>query len=158
MFCGRGLPYGFKTVNKKIIIDDERAAIINYIYEQYSIGTVVTDIIKALNAKGIAKRDGKPFSKNGIYKILKNEKYAGIYRHGDDVYDNIYPQIVPADVYEKVRKIVDKNKFGKRSIVTVYLLRHKVRCGYCGNPVSAECGTASNGTKKHYYACKGRKS
>jgi len=157
LFCGGGLPYGYKTANKKVLIEDDTAAVINYIFQQYSIGVVVPKIVEELKAKGIVNHDGKFFSKNGIYNILKNEKYAGVYRHGGEVYDNIYPRIVPVETYDKVRSIVNKNKFGKRSIVTVYLLRYKVKCGYCGSSISAECGTGKNGQKKHYYACIGRK-
>lgn len=39
----------------------------------------------------------------------------------------------------------------------VYLLRNKIKCGYCGSPISAECGTAKNGQKIRYYKCLGRK-
>ena len=49
-----------------------------------------------------------------------------------------------------------ENRFGKRSTETIYLLRNKLRCGYCGKPISAECGTARNGKKKYYYKCVGR--
>ena len=64
--------------------------------------------ISALTEKGIFNK-GKPFARNTIYNILKNEKCFGIYRHGDEVFDNIYPAIVPKDVYEKVR-----HKSGKK--------------------------------------------
>ena len=39
----------------------------------------------------------------------------------------------------------------------VYLLRHKLKCGYCGMPISAESGTAKDASKRHYYKCLGRK-
>lgn len=39
----------------------------------------------------------------------------------------------------------------------MYLLRNKVKCGYCGNIISAECGTARNGETIRYYKCLGRK-
>lgn len=32
-----------------------------------------------------------------------------------------------------------------------------MKCGYCGSPISAECGTAKNGDVKRYYKCLGRK-
>ena len=49
------------------------------------------------------------------------------------------------------------NKYGTRSVEVVYLLRNKIKCGYCGSPISAECGTAKNGQKIRYYKCLGRK-
>ena len=49
------------------------------------------------------------------------------------------------------------NLYGKRSVQVNYLLRHKLRCGYCGRSVNAECGTSQNGQKKYYYKCLGRK-
>lgn len=41
------------------------------------------------------------------------------------------------------------NKYGKRSTELVYLLRHKLKRGYCGMPISAESGTAKEGSKRH---------
>ena len=69
----------------------------------------------------------------------------------------MYPAIVSAEIYNIVRKKIDQNKYGKRSTEIVYLLKHKIKCGYYGMPIGAECGTASNGEKKHYYKCLGRK-
>lgn len=156
LYCGGGVPYGYKVVDRKIVIDSDRAEIVRYIFEQYSLGVYVPTIIKALTERGVY-RNGKPFALNTVYQILKNEKYLGIYRNKDEVFENIYPQIVPTEIFEKVRRKVEKNKFGKRSTQTVYLLRHKLKCGYCGHPISAESGTSSNGEVIHYYKCIGRK-
>lgn len=156
LYCGGGVPYGYKVVDRKIVIDSDRAEIVRYIFEQYSLGVYVPTIIKALTERGVY-RNGKPFALNTVYQILKNEKYLGIYRNKDEVFENIYPQIVPTDIFDKVRRKVEKNKFGKRSTQTVYLLRHKLKCGYCGHPISAESGTSSNGEVIHYYKCIGRK-
>lgn len=155
-FTGGQIIYGYKVENRKVIIDEEKAEIVRYIYSQYARGEFVTDIIAELKAKRIYNK-GKPFARNTVYKILKNEKYAGIYRHNDEIFTNMYPAIVSAEIYNIVRKKIDQNKYGKRSTEIVYLLKHKLKCGYCGMPISAECGTASNGQKKHYYKCLGRK-
>ena len=155
-YQGGGLPYGYKVIDKKIRIDEETAPVVNYIYEQYSIGVYVRDIISALTRKGIYHK-GKPFAMNTVYGILANEKYSGIYRHGEEIFTNMYPQIVPTEIYQKVRAIVEKNKSGKRSVKVNYLFRHKMVCGYCGEPISAETGTARNGEVVRYYKCLGRK-
>ena len=155
-YTGGFLIYGYKVENHKILIDEEKAEVVRFIYDQYSQGVYVKDIIAHLTAKGIFNR-GKKFARNTVYNILKNEKYSGIYRHNDEVFDNIYPQIVPTEIYEIVRKKIEANKYGKRSVEVVYLLRNKLKCGYCGSPISAECGTAKNGEKIRYYKCLGRK-
>ena len=153
---GGKIPYGYKNENKKAVVIPEEAEIVRYIYEQYSIGVYVKDIIEVLNGKGLLHK-GKPFAKNTVSGILSNERYSGIYRHNDEVFTNIYPQIVPQDTFEIVREKVNCNKFGKRSNDIVYLLKDKIKCGYCGKSIIGDNGTAKNGERKYYYTCSGRK-
>jgi len=40
----------------------------------------------------------------------------------------------------------------------VYLLRQKMKCGYCGENMSGECGTSKQGVRTYYYKCHGRKN
>ena len=156
-FTGGYLIYGYKIINKKVVIDDEKAEVVRFIYEQFAQGVFVKDIITSLTAKGILNR-GKPFARNTIYNILKNEKYSGVYRYKNEIFDNIYPRIIPQELFDRVRKIVGENKYGKRSVDVVYLLRNKMKCGYCGKPISAETGTSETGKVKRYYKCFGRKN
>ena len=153
---GGRTPYGYKNENKKAVIVEHEAAIVRYIYEQYSIGVFVKDIIASLTAQGILY-NGKAFIPNTVYKILKNERYAGTCTISGEVFENLYPRIVPQELYDSVRRKIDANKYGKQSVEVVYLLKHKVRCGYCGQPISADSGTSMNGEVKRYYKCRGRK-
>ena len=155
-FTGGTIIYGYNVENHKVVINEEQAEVVRFIYEQYALGVYVKDIIQKLNDKHIYNR-GKPFARNTIYNILKNEKYSGIYRHNNEVFENMYPRIVSQDIYDKVRKKTSQNHYGKRSIEVVYLLRNKLKCGYCGEPISAECGTSSKGNKRRYYKCLGKK-
>ena len=65
---------------------------------------------------------------NSVYNILRNEKYSGVYRHGDEIIDNMYPQIVPTNIFNQVRHKVTENKYGKKSTKIDFLLRQKVFC------------------------------
>ena len=155
-FTGGTIIYGYNVENHKVVINEEQAEVVRFIYEQYALGVYVKDIIQKLNDKHIYNR-GKSFARNTIYNILKNEKYSGIYRHNNEVFENMYPRIVSQEIYDKVRKKTSQNHYGKRSIEVVYLLRNKLKCGYCGEPISAECGTSSKGNKRRYYKCLGKK-
>ena len=155
-FQGGQLLYGYQLDGRKIIVNECEAEIFRYMYSEYAKGVYVKDILKDLAAKGITYK-GRPFVRNSVYNILRNEKYSGVYKHGEEVIANMYPQIVPTELYEKVRAIVNKNKFGKRSVKADFLLRHKIKCGYCGQSINAESGTTKNGTRVYYYKCNGRK-
>ena len=155
-YTGGHILYGYKKQEKKLVIDEERAEVVRFIFEQYSIGMYVKNILLELDRRGVTYK-GKPFVRSTVYNILKNEKYAGIYHFNGQIIENMFPQIVPTDIFEKVRAKVQKNHYGKHSVQVVYLLRNKLRCGYCGQSVNAECGTSQNGEKKYYYKCLGRK-
>lgn len=156
-YQGGHLPYGYVACDKKVIIDEEKAEVVRFIFEQYAKGVFVKDIIATLTANGICYK-GKPFVMNTIYGILKNEKYSGSYMLGDEVVDKIYPPIISQEVFTRVRAKVNANKYGKRSVAVVYLLRHKMKCGYCGESIIAECGTSKTGDRRYYYKCHGRKN
>ena len=105
-FTGGTIIYGYKVENHKVVIDEEKAEVVRFIYDQYAQGVYVKDIIKTLTERGIFNR-GKKFARNTVYNILKNEKYSGIYRHGNEVFTNMYPQIVPTEIYENVRRKIE---------------------------------------------------
>ena len=156
-YQGGHLPYGYVAFEKKVIIDEEKAEVVRFIFEQFANGVIVKDIIATLTANGILHK-GKPFPMNTIYGILKKEKYSGSYMLGDELVDKIYPPIISQEVFTKVRAKVNANKYGKRSVAVVYLLRHKMKCGYCGESIIAECGTSERGDRRYYYKCHGRKN
>lgn len=156
LFTGGKTPYGYKVINKKVYVDEDQAKIVREIYDKYASGIYVKDIIQSLTDRGILNR-GKKFVQNTIYKILKNEKYFGVVRVNGEVYTNIFPPIIPEHIYYVVRKRVDENHHGKQSSQVVYLLRNKVRCGYCNLPIQADCGTSKTGKVSRYYKCSGRK-
>ena len=156
-YQGGALPYGYVACDKKVVIDEEKAEVVRFIFEQYAQGVFVKDIIAKLTASGILYK-GKSFPMNTVYGILKNEKYSGTYMLGDEIVDKIYPPIVSQEIFAKVREKVNANKYGKRSVAVVYLLRQKMRCGYCGESMIAECGTSKMGDRRYYYKCHGRKN
>lgn len=155
-FTGGVLSYGYKLNNKKIEIDEDKANVVRFIYEQYANGVFVKDIIERLTQQNILS-NGRPFPENTVYKILKNKKYAGIYTINNEVYTNIYPRIVPESIFNIVQSKIAENSTGKHIDTTQYLLKNKIFCGYCNQPMTSDAGTARNGEVKRYYKCLGRK-
>lgn len=155
-FTGGYVLFGYRVENKKLVIYEDEAQIVRDIFEEYATGKLAKTILDELNEKGILNR-GKPFARNTLYHLLANEKYAGIVRHGDEVFTNIYPRIVPDTVYSMVRSKLDANKYGKHKPNVCYLLKNKIKCGYCGKTVNSDSGTSKNGTIMRYYKCMGKR-
>ena len=151
-FSGGTIPYGYRKEGKKLAIDTDCANVVCFIYSEYASGKLITEIVKYLNDKGI-QNNGRPFALNSVYKMLKNEYYTGVYRYGDETYYNIYPRIVPQDLFNIVQNKININRYGKHKPNVHYLLKNKVRCGYCGGIVKSDSGVPKNGIVYRYYRC-----
>ena len=69
-------------------------------------------------------------------------------------FNNIYPQIVPLEVYEIAKARIETNKYGKHPKDDVdYLLKGKIFCGYCGKRMTSFTGTSKSGKISRYYKC-----
>ena len=51
-YTGGNLIYGYKKNGKKVVIDEEKAQVVRFMYEQYAVGVFVKDIIADLTNRG----------------------------------------------------------------------------------------------------------
>lgn len=157
LFCGGQISFGYRVENKKVLVNEDEAAVVRYIFQQYADGKVAREIIQDLTNKGILYQ-GKAFIKNTFYDLLRAERYIGIYRHGDEVYTNRYPPIIPKPLFDEVQRILAKNKIGSASRRVNFLLKGKLYCAYCGKKMNGESGTSLRGSiHYYYYKCSTRK-
>ena len=71
------LGYAVDKTTGKFVLQPTEAAAVQMIFRMYRQGCGYTEIIDALNAAGHVTRRGRPFGKNSLYDILRNEKYMG---------------------------------------------------------------------------------
>ena len=82
---GNNLLYGYKKdkINKKLIIVDKEAKVVEYIYKLYTIDKLsISQIVKKLNNKNIKTSMGNRFSVSTVSRMIKNPKYKGYYCGG----------------------------------------------------------------------------
>lgn len=154
-YTGGAVIYGYDVVDKKNVINPEEAEIIKEIFTKYSQGYTATALAKDLQARGIRTKKGKYFTDKQIYKILANTKYNGKIRHGDTVYDNIYPKIIDDVTWQKVQDIHGENKHapGRKKEIFDFILSGKLYCGDCHRLMVGESGTSKLGRIYYYYSC-----
>ena len=156
-FQGGKVLYGYRLEGRKIVVDEICSEVVKRIFDEFSKGYCVREIIAKLTAQGIT-RNGKKFPMNSVYNILRQEKYTGVYTVNGDTIDNMFPPIIAKELFDKVQAILHTYQHGKNSIEVTYLLRGKLKCGYCGQSLVGECGTTKGGVRKYYYKCRGHKS
>lgn len=142
-------------------IDPETAPIVRRIFEEYAAGKPYPSIIEDLNRDGLRSRFGE-FKRNSIRKLLRNEKYIGVYRY-KDIYDpDAIPPIIEKELFYKVQKeiAIRSKKYSKRKTKAgvTYLLTGKLFCGHCLAPMTGDSGRSSTGTVYHWYSCSNNKN
>lgn len=154
---GNLLPYGYRREDKKLVIDEEEAEVIKYIFDlayKHKHGT--KRIASFLNADGIKTRYNKEIgdreikTKNGvkrnglsykwvdgtIYSILKNpiyinEKWGNEKKNLKNIKFEV-PPIISKEVFYEVQKQMSKRS-NKSGIKYDYLLQNiSLKCGVCG--------------------------
>ncbi len=157
---GGNRPMGYLTgPDKKFIIDPDTAPTVKLAFDMYAAGHTITEIVDHFNAMGFRNRKGKPFSKNSLYSVLKNEKYTGVYIWQDQRIEGGMPRIIDDDTFWKVQELMKVNKRAPahKWNRSDYILTEKLFCGKCGSMMIGEAGTGKMGVKYNYYACSKRK-
>lgn len=145
--------------DRKYKIDPVGAKIVQEIYQMYADGKSATQIINICNERGYKTIKGRPFNKNSLRTILKNDKYIGVYRFMGVVIEDGIPPIIEKPLFEKVQAMLEHNYTARARTKAKadYLLTTKLFCGNCGSPMVGESGTSKTGDIHYYYKCAGRK-
>lgn len=154
-FNGGTIPLGYKSVDKHLMIDEERAPIVRKIFEMYAAGSRAVDIAAYLNERQIRSASGAVFNKNSLHSILRNKKYIGVYKYGDVEIEGGVPRIVSDELFYQVAEILERNKqnAGHNKAKVEYLLTTKLFCGHCRSPMVGVSAKSKTGRIYYYYSC-----
>lgn len=158
---GSIVPYGYVVDKEKHYqIDPEKAPVVLEIFNRYTSGETVTEIITDLNARGLRTSKGNEFNKNSLHHMLKNRKYLGEYRYNNIVTPGGIPAIVPEDIFNRAVTILESNKRApaRKKAKEDYLLTTKLFCGDCLAMMVGDSAQKSNGNIYRYYKCVGAKN
>lgn len=159
-----------KTVNT-YVIHPEHSAAVKLIFKMFLAGADRNKILARLKEMGYKNARGNDFIGTHIDKILRNERYTGVYtfecNKGKQVNymplemmrnEGGFPKIIDKEDFDKVQQILDarKHKPNSHSLID-YLLTGKIVCGECG---AAFTGSThyKNGNPYYYYRCGRAKS
>jgi hypothetical protein len=100
-----GIPFGYSAVNGELVVDTDKAAIVNEIFRKKATGDSLQSIADFLNSKGVPSARGGDWKKQSVSFILKNMAYVGEYRYSETNEEKTTSVKIP--------KIVSRQLFNK---------------------------------------------
>lgn len=178
---GGPAPYGYRSVNKELVVEPEEAEIVKLIFDRYiqDDGTL-NGVAIWLNNNGysrISKGEVKPFTYDFIVNVLDNPTYhgkinyfrrtniKGIRKNPKDAVevDGIHEAIIDENLWQQAREKREASS-GRQEKVDepdrMSLLSGLIKCPACGNGLIASKNKHVNKNRGghyktiHYYSCR----
>jgi len=147
---------GYKLApDKSFEINEKEAEAVRIIFEMFVREKTNSEICEHLNSRGIKTSRGNSFTKAAIPRIIKNEKYIGVYDCAGFRFENAIPAIISKEVFQMAQLEVAKRRRSKQAHAprVKYLLSGKLFCGHCKKKMVGVSGTGGTGKKFYYYYC-----
>ena len=102
-------PYGYRVENRKLVIDDERAEQVRWIFARFlEIGSG-TELAREVAKRGIHTPRGNRIDKKYIYRMLSNRAYIGEAVHKGDSYPGEHDAIIDRETWDRVHAILKES-------------------------------------------------
>lgn len=154
--------FGYRTdEHKRYVIDEGTAPFVRRAFNMYADGKPLQEIADEFNRQGVRTARGGKFNVHGLRRILKNDRYIGIYRCGDVVVEGGMPPIVDKVLFDSVQaRFAENKRLGSQRARGCdedgsprYWLTGKLYCGECGHSMQSTSGTSMTGVTHYYYGC-----
>ena len=104
---------------KKYVVNENEAKIVRIIFDKYYNNYGYGQILEYLNSMGYRTKFGKPFAKNALNNILRNDRYIGTYTYNrkveKDAAGRRNPKYKPREewivIEDGIPAIIDKDIF-----------------------------------------------
>ncbi|MDD6022204.1 MAG: recombinase family protein [Oscillospiraceae bacterium] len=181
---GNNRIFGYKKMNKKLVIDETEAPMVRELFELYATGNhSMKEIEKIFWDKGYRNLNGNMISHTTMSNMISNPKYKGYYVGNKvkvvdmftkkqkflppeewvmfkDETGEIVPAIVSEELWDKANSVLQRRSDdvkNRRGICNhTNLLTGKLFCTNCGAPYYRKEVKDKNGNKNSKWVCSGK--
>jgi DNA invertase Pin-like site-specific DNA recombinase len=167
MWMGGSPPLGYDIVDRKLVVNPAEADLVRLIFRRFlDLGSALL-LIRELYAQGHRTkswttrdgtfREGRPFDKGTLYKILRNRTYLGEAVHKGKSYAGEHKPIVDRATWDRVDEVLASNarrRGNEARARTPAPLRGLMRCTHCCSAMTPT-HTRRRGRLYRYYICLG---
>lgn len=148
-------PYGYKMVNKTLVVNPDEALVVRKIFELYIEGMGKQAIATWLTNNNI-HYNGRRWGYSDVNRTLVNQKYIGNIYYAGNIYPGNHEPIIDKEIFEKAQKIRER-KFTprKEEMTDRFLLHGLLKCGYCDRTMRVKYRKRTKDIV-WYYCCNGK--
>jgi site-specific DNA recombinase len=113
MWMGGVVPLGYDVKDRKLVINEQEAETVRYIFNQYLVLKSVQALKQHLDASGVRSKrhvrkdgtetGGNPFFRGALYTILNNPIYRGLISHKKQTFPGDHEAIIPEELFQSVQ-------------------------------------------------------
>ena len=109
MWMGGYVPLGYNVRDRKLIVNDDEAALVQNMFERFVEVGSATILARQLRAEGVRNKQGTLIDKGFLYRLLNNRVYLGDVVHKGDTYPGEHQAIIEPRLWEKIRLIMGES-------------------------------------------------
>jgi site-specific DNA recombinase len=161
LWMGGNPPLGYDIREKKLIINEEEAKVIEHMFARFMELKSVTALVKEINSQGYRTKrfqaksgnfhGGEEFKKATVRRIITNPTYIGKVRHHEKHYQGQHKGVIKEGIWCRAQELIENRPF--RAIkYQEALLKSVIRCQRCNVSMTP---TYTKKKNKHYryYVC-----
>ena len=129
IFMGGNPPLGYDPKDRKLIINEEEAKTVRFIFERYLELKSVSKLRADLEARGVRSKrwvsgkgntkGGGPWYVGGLTHFLRNRVYVGDVVHKGEVFPGEHDAILTRELFDRVQAQLDENRVNYRKKITI---------------------------------------
>ncbi|MCK1361219.1 recombinase family protein [Bradyrhizobium sp. 199] len=109
IWMGGWAPFGYEVKNRKLVINEEDAKTIRWIFRRFATLGSATLLARELQQKNVRNRYGQAIDKGVLYKMLNNRTYIGDAVHKGTAYPGEHDAIIERNVWDEVHSILQES-------------------------------------------------
>jgi DNA invertase Pin-like site-specific DNA recombinase len=125
LWTGGRPPLGYDLIDHKLVVNDEEASIVRFIFDEYLKSGNLTEVERTCRAQDLYSKSyvpttgvpqiGIPLKAATIRTTLMNPVYAGFIAYGGELHRGLHRPIIRRSVWEDVASLRDKQIISRAS-------------------------------------------
>lgn len=114
MWMGGWAPLGYDVKNRKLVVNDAEALLVQSIFKQFAQGVQPQLLLRRLADEGARNKQGKSLEKGHLYRVLNNRVYLGEAVHKGQAYPGEHEPIIAQDLWDQAHGQIATTPQAKR--------------------------------------------